>query len=434
MYNKRKKQQSPQPSTAFLSRFSAKLSPLSAIYLKKKLKTDARGCLYIRCSFNGVRSEKSTGIWLSEEQWDSGEQVVSGNPELTQRIWAAKNSFVELLTDGLNYSQQVTGMEPSIKVAAQLVKGKCFIPETILEIFDHEIGRMREKKGEGFSQSNIQKHEISRTHLAEFLWTQLGKKDALFREINKKFIEDLVDFIRTEKGCQHNTTMKHIAIFKKIYKVALDNRWTENNPFVGIKLGLKPVRFEYLTQEELDRISAKVFSTDRLNLVKDYFIFCCYSGLAYIDLMSLKRSNIRDYLSKTWINIHRKKTNVEASVPLMAPARMILEKYQPDWRRLPDNTCLFKKISNQKLNSYLKEVADICGIVKEVHFHMSRHVFATTVTLANNVPIESVSKMLGHSKITMTIKHYARVIDQKISRDMEALSRQLDERFAAGTT
>lgn len=239
---------------------------------------------------------------------------------------------------------------------------------------------------------------------------------------------DFIDFVKAEKKCSHNTTIKHVQIFKKMYKIAFDNRWVEANAFAGIKLGLKRVTRHILSQEEIDRIAEKKLQSQRIELARDYFIFSCYTGLAYIDLMELRRKNLRENFGRTWINIERVKTNVTATIPILAPAKMILEKYYPNWKNADPETRIFHTLSNQKLNSYLKEVADVCGIDKQISFHIARHTFATTVTLANNIPIETVSKMLGHSRISMT-QHYAKVIDQKVARDMQQLGQLLDDQY-----
>lgn len=398
---------------------------LAAVYIKKRNKADTSGILYMRCCMDGQRVERSLGIFLNEIEWDPQNERIIGEDEISFHIKKQKEDFIRELKEAFFVAKQSGSFYSDLKTASAILKGKLRIPETILDIFEDELDRMRNNEGEGYSDANIQKHEVCRNHLIEFLKVKYKKTDINLSQINKQMILDFIDFLRTKKACQHNTAMKHVQIFKKMYKVALDNRWIDHNAFAGIKLGLKEVKRDILSQEELDSMMHKKFASSRLGQVRDYFVFSCYSGLAYIDLSNLKKKNLTDYLGQCWINIERTKTNVAAVIPLLTPARHILDKYNPEWKKAPAESLLFKTISNQKMNSYLKEIAVLCNIEKELTFHLARHTFATTVTLANNIPIETVSRMLGHSRITMT-QHYSKVIDQKIARDMSDLIRQLE--------
>lgn len=192
------------------------------------------------------------------------------------------------------------------------------------------------------------------------------------------------------------------------------------NAFANFKFKIKVVERECLTEVELERLLNLKFEQERLVYVKDLFLFSCFTGLAYIDIKNLKRQNIIFNEGIFWIKSRRTKTGIEASVPLLHPAKSILEKYNQGWVQSPENHSLFHMISNQKMNAYLKEIAVCSQIKKVVTFHLARHTFATTVALLNSVPIETVSKMLGHSRITMT-QHYSRVIDTKIAKDAQQL-------------
>jgi site-specific recombinase XerD len=410
------------------SRFRQQHLPTSKIYIKKKHKEDDHGWLYVRVYYHGKVAEKSLGLELQETCFDAATETIINNPKLTQEIWRDKQEYVTAITDGLSLAQQATGLTPTLKDAVDVVNGKTYLPETIMDIFDYEIERMKKSKGPGSTKANIQKHQVCRNHFAAMLQSEYGRTDVMLRELSKKIIQSFMDYLGTIGGCAHNTVVKHTQVLKKMFRIALDNRWVDHNPFAGIKLGCRAVKKHVLSQEEVDRIANWKFTTPRIAVVRDLFIFSCYSGLAYLDLMGLQRKNLNDYLGRTWINIHRTKTDVAASIPLLPPARFILEKYQRSWRDLPAEALIFPDYSNQKINSYLKEIADICGIEKKLHFHLARHVFATTITLANNIPIESVSKMLGHTKINMT-QIYAKVIDQKINNDIEQLAQSLENKY-----
>lgn len=426
--NDRNRFSNHQPMNQSMNQYSlieSKDSIIATLYIKKRNKTDTSGILYLRCTMDRQRVERSIGIFLSEKEWDPENEIIIGDDEINFHIKQQKEKIVRELKEAFFIAEQSMSSNADLKIANAIMKGKLSIPETILEIFEDELFRMRNNEGDGFSDANIQKHEVCRNHLTEFLKFKYNKKDIIIGQINKQFILDFLNFLRTQKQCQHNTSIKHLQVFKKMYKVALDNRWIDHNAFVGIKLGLKEVKRDILTQEELDRMIEKNFASNRLGQVRDYFVFSCYTGLAYIDLTNLRRKNLSDYLNRCWINIERTKTNISAVIPLLTPARLILEHYNPNWKNTPAESLIFKTISNQKLNAYLKEIAVLCNIEKELTFHLARHTFATTVTLANNIPIETVSKMLGHSRITMT-QHYSKVINQKVARDMEDLINQLE--------
>ena len=208
--------------------------------------------------------------------------------------------------------------------------------------------------------------------------------------------------------------------FKKIIRVALANEWIIKDPFSKIKLTFKKVEKFFLTEEELKTIIDKKFHIERLQHVKDIFIFGCFTGLAYVDIKKLTPENlVVGPDGKKWINTMRTKTGSKSNIPLLPITEGIIEKYHDDPYCVIHNV-LLPVLSNQKLNSYLKEIADICGINKTLTTHIARHTFATTVTLNNDIPIETVSKMLGHSSIKMT-QTYARLLDKKVGQDMEKL-------------
>lgn len=210
------------------------------------------------------------------------------------------------------------------------------------------------------------------------------------------FLTDFYIYLRTECKCNENTSSKFMQLFKHIIIIAKNNAIINGDLFANYKIKIKRVDRGYLTQEELDILMQKQFSIPRLEHIRDIFIFSCYTGLAYIDVKNLNHSHIKtSFDGKLWIMTKRQKTNVEVNVPLLEIPLMILKKYE---NKLPNNQ-LLPVPSNQKLNAHLKEIADICGIEKRLTFHLARHTFATTTTLTNGVPIETVSKMLGHTNI-----------------------------------
>jgi len=214
--------------------------------------------------------------------------------------------------------------------------------------------------------------------------------------------------------------MKYLANFKKIVLRCLKNGWLQKDPFLGFNMAKKEVERTALTEHELEKLCSTRFSIERLEIVKNIFLFSCYSGLAYADVQKLKRSEIRIGVDgEKWIFTKRQKTDVSSRIPLLPPALKILDRFEEH----PECKCkdrVLPVLSNQKMNSYLKEIADVYGINKNLTYHIARHTFATTVTLSNGVPIETVSKMLGHRNIKTT-QHYAKILDKKISDDMKNL-------------
>jgi len=263
-------------------------------------------------------------------------------------------------------------------------------------------------------------------YVKEFLKSRLKTSDLLLAHLSYKFLADFEHYLRSYTPLDHhtsmgnNTVMKHIERLRKMINVAIKNEWLERDPFAKFQAKFIRNDREFLSQDDLEKIEAKEFKVLRLQWAKDLFIFSCFTGLAYCDVMRLTPQNISLGIDgEYWIMTSRKKTNQPVRVPLLPKALNIVEKYRNHPRALASGT-LFPNLSNQKINAYLKEIADLCSIEKNLTFHLARHTFATTVTLTNGVPIETVSKMLGHTSIRTT-QIYAKVIENKVSQDMLSL-------------
>ncbi len=254
--------------------------------------------------------------------------------------------------------------------------------------------------------------------MKSFIASKYHKSDFELKQIKHGFIEDFEFYMKTVKHTSHNSTMKHIKNFKKIVKHALANNLIDNDPFVNFKITNKKVDRGFLTNKELTILMHKKFSIDHLQTVKDCFVFSCFTGLAHSDLKRLSPENLQlDDNNKLWIITKRVRTNSQSNIPVLPVVAEIIEKYS-EHPYCQDKNVILPVLSNQKMNAYLKEIGDLCGIEKKFTSHLARHTFATTVTLNNDVPIESVSKMLGHSSLEMT-KIYARLLDKKVGKDME---------------
>lgn len=273
----------------------------------------------------------------------------------------------------------------------------------------------------------MERYETSLRHTIEFLEWKYNVQDIDVREINPAFVANYEFWLRTVRKCENNTTVKYIKNFQKIINIYIANDWMTKNPFINYKSKLTPVIPNFLDENQLKIICEKEFKSERLTLVKDIFVFSCYTGLAYVDIQTLTADNISIGLNgRRWITTKRTKTKKDVRLPILPIADEILSKYSNHPKCLNENKVL-PILSNQKMNAYLKEISDICEVGFDLTFHTARHTFATTVTLNNGVPLETVSKMLGHSSLKMT-QHYAKLLDKKIGSDMDLLLEKLEKK------
>jgi len=283
---------------------------------------------------------------------------------------------------------------------------------TLLGLFDQHNKEKKLLIGKTITESTYDKYRITRDHLAEFLEKDYHLSDISLKDINHKFICDFELFLLTTRGCAENTTAKYIQFFKHIIIIAIKNEYIYKNPFAEYSIQIKKVDRGYLTQGEVEILMNQKFETQRLEKMRDVFVFCCFTGLSYIDVKNLTEGNIRtSFDGNLWIMGKRGKTDVSYNVPLLDIPEKILDKYKG---KLENR--LLPVINNQNCNTYMKEIGTLCGIKKNLTFHLSRHTFAT-LTLSKGVSIESVSKMLGHTNI-QTTQIYARITDEKIGNDM----------------
>ncbi|MGB5237770.1 MAG: site-specific integrase, partial [Flavobacteriaceae bacterium] len=272
----------------------------------------------------------------------------------------------------------------------------------------------------------------SQKYILLFVKKKYKADDIELSELDYKFILNFESFLRNYKPRHYqnrignNAVMKHIQRLRRMITLAYQIEWLDHDPFSKFKQKLTPTHRGFLTSEELERIEELHIESLRLKTVRDLFVFSCYTGISYIDLMLLTNESLVLGMDKTnWIVTERQKTRNSVKIPLLAKALVIIERYKYDKRSLINGT-LFPRISNQKINAYLKDVAQLAKIKKNLTFHMARHTFATTVTLTNGVPIETISKMLGHRKLTTT-QIYAKVIERKVSDDMQVLREKLEK-------
>ena len=277
--------------------------------------------------------------------------------------------------------------------------------------------------GHTISKESLQKYSVLRRHFFEFLVHRYKRKDIGLMELTPAIIQDFELYLTTVASCAYNTAVKKMKTLKTVTIYALKRGYLLQDPFRDHHFHLTPVDRGFLTDEEILKIANKELTIPRLALVRDLFLFSCFTGLAYIDVANLRREHLVTMNGKTWIMTRRKKTKVESNILLLDIPKAIIEKYSPS--TTPKDGKLFPILSNQKMNAYLKEIADVCGLQKRLTFHLARHTFAT-MSLSKGVPMESVSKMLGHTNIKTT-QIYARITSKKIEHDMEQLAGKLDK-------
>jgi integrase len=295
---------------------------------------------------------------------------------------------------------------------------------TFLEVFDKVIDKKTLLKGQGNTPATIQKYKRCRTHLVNFLQSCYKRSDICFDQLNLIFMEDFEVYMKTTGGCEHNSTMKYIQTLKTIFRVAKARNITASDPFLGFKISMRTVDREILNEEELQRIITTPMPTRYMEQSREVFVFACFTGLSYIDLKNLRMQHIVNENGLYWIRTKRQKSSVPSHIPLLQIPFDIIRKHHPELTASDPLLSVLPVTSNQKINCALKKIARQCRIHKDLTFHIARHTFATTVTLNNDVPIESVSKMLGHKRIATT-QHYAKIVDKKVAHDMQALDGRL---------
>lgn len=395
---------------------------LSILFYVKRAKANPEGQvpIYLRITVDGSRLEFTVKRYVSPEKWSTEQNRMKGNSEESRTV----NTFLDIMKSRV-YEIQKNLIHEGKEVKAESIKnillGIDDRKRMLIPIFEDHNRRMEALIGKEYAKGTLTRYKTCLSHTKEFLKWKFNVSDIEITQIDHAFISDFEFFLRTEKTCANNSAVKYIKNFGKIIRICLANRWLKYDPFLCYDSKFVEVQRQFLGDDELFALSEKEFAVERIAQVRDIFLFSCYTGLAYIDTKNLKRENIGIGIEGgKWIFTSRQKTKTRSNIPLIPQAWEIIEKYREHPQCVVKGT-LLPVLSNQKMNSYLKEIADLCGIKKELTFHIARHTFATTVTLSNGVSIESVSKMLGHKSIKTT-QHYAKILDKKVSDDMSGLS------------
>lgn len=403
-------------------------STFSILFFLRRIRTNKNGehPIYCRLTIQGKSKEFSTNVWIANEKWNPTSAKLIGSNESAKTANYTLNSIkqnlqsirTELLSNGKSVSAETI-------VNAHL--GKESNQNTLMQI--HEYYNEQHIKpliGKDYALGTYKRFVTSLSHIKEFMNYKYKITDIPLKELDYPFAADYDFYLRTKRECANNSTIKYIKNLKTVINYAVNRGWIGNNPLDKYTEKLSRVEKEFLTFKELSAIENKIFDNERLSEVRDCFIFCCYTGLAYADSAKLSKENITlNADGKKQISIKRTKTDIAANVPLLSKALAIIEKYEENEYCIYKNRLLPLK-TNQKQNEYLKEIADLCGVNKKLTTHTARHTFATLM-ITNGVSVESVSSMLGHTNIRTT-QIYAKIVNEKVFNEMDKVEQLLSSK------
>ena len=398
----------------------------SLLFYPKKSKslTDQTVPIYLRITIDGKRSEISSKRYIDVQKWNTAAQRLNGKSEEVKSV----NEYLKTLERQV-FDTHKTLMDDGKIVTAETLKNKLTgvveKPLMLLSVFEQHNKDIEALIGNGYSKPTWVKYNTTKVHIVNFLKWKYKISDISLTDLNYQVLSDFEFYLKSQLKIGQNTTSKYSMNFKKVVSECVLKKWIVGDPFAEFKIKILPTAPTFLFDYELDAIERKEFKIQRLSQVRDLFVFSCYTGLSFIDVFKLTPGHIAIGIDgEKWIFTDRQKGGIPSHIPLLPAAIKIIAKYK-DHPVTINTQKLLPVLSNQKMNAYLKEIADLCGIDKNLTYHVARHTFATSVTLSNDVPIESVSKMLGHTKLKTT-QHYAKILDKKVSNDMKALR----EKFA----
>ena len=380
-----------------------------------RVRKDGTTSIEVVLTVNGERCAFSTGKKVKSCNWDKNKQQVKGKDEEAQSL----NNYLKAIKAKL-YQKEAELLERGFVITAELLRDAYFDKveslkeKSLFEVFEEHNQEQEKLVGNGVSKATYWISVYTVRLLKEFVQQKYKREDLYLRELNLNFIQSFHSFLRIDKGMAQNSSTKHLKLLKKIINLAVANSYMSINPFITYKVEREPVEIDFLDEEELRKIINFDTPLPRLERAKDMFLFGCFTGLSYIDIKTLTPEHFeKDNAGRIWIKKRRVKTGVLSRIPLLPIAKLILDKYKGGEKLLPIQ-------DPADINKYLKDIAILCDIKKRITFHTSRHTFASTVTLANNISLEVVSKMLGHTNTRMT-NHYAKLIDKCIGEQMDKL-------------
>lgn len=391
-----------------------------------KIKTTQIRYVYLRVTVDGVPKETSTKMKWDAKRWDQEAGKAIGTKEdakiLNYFLEALVTKINQFRTELIKQDETVT----SLKII-NFVNGKTISKAKVLQEFKEHNDELLALVPTEYAMGTYTRFVTARSHVQEFIFFKYQQEDLEFRELNYEFIKDYEFYLKTVRKCSNNTSLKYISNFKKIVLRAIAKEIISKDPFILFKRKKVKVKKDPLTRSELSLLEKKQFESERLNTVRDIFIFQCYTGLAYIDVFQLKKTDIKDGLDgRLWIISKRQKTKSKTDIPLLPKAIELLEKYK-DHPVCIKRGSVLPVVSNQKMNEYLKEIAILSKVHCVLCTHKARRTFASTVTLNNGVPIHVVKELLGHYSVKQT-EDYAITEQDSINKEMTDLTQRLSEK------
>lgn len=396
---------------------------LHILFFLYRSKTNEKGTspIFCRLTLNSKRKQFSTGFFLKEQYWNNQTQRFRGNSIDAQHI----NAGIESIRTKLLKSYDELAKEKTSFIVDDVYNrfsGNDKEYKTLLQAFGYHNQKMKELVGKDYVKATYDKFVVIQSHIEDFIKNTYNVSDYPLIEIKLKFLHDLDHYLKVDKGHNQNTINKVIERVKKVVRIAVGNGWITADPFMLYQKKKYVKEVVFLSNQELKKLETHRFAQDRLEAVRDCFIFSCYTGLAYNEAALLAVEHLQlDDNGILWIEMIRQKTQRPIAVPVLPRAMKVLRKYGYP----KDEGLLLPAISNQKMNSYIKEVAEVVGINKHLTHHIARKTFASTVLLSNDIPIEIVSFLLGHSKTATTEHHYAKVVKGSVLKHISKLGKKL---------
>jgi len=399
------------------------LHHFSVLFFIYKSKTNNKGYspIFCRVTLDGVRKQFSTGSTIKEQQWNNNTQRYKGISDDARLV----NDNLKTIEQKLHDAYNLIVKEKELFFIDDIYNrftGSDKEYKTLLQAFEYHNKKMKALVGKDYVKATHDKFVVIQSHIADFIRHQYNRPDYPLFEIKLNFLSDLDYYLKTEKNQNQNTINKLVERVKKVMKIAVGNGWIATDPFLLYQKKKYIKEVVFLTNQELKKLEKHKFAQERLGVVRDCFIFSCYTGLAYNEAATLSREHLQlDESGTLWIDMIRQKTKRPIAVPLLPKALRLIKSYG-----YPDNSgLLLPIISNQKMNSYLKEIAEIVGINKVLTHHIARKTFASTVLLNNDIPLEIVSFLLGHSKTETTELHYAKIVRENVMHHINDLNKKL---------
>ena len=392
-----------------------------AFFIKRtRMLSNGEAPIYMRITIDGTRADMGIGRSVVLQEWDTVGGKVNSKTKESKNL----SKYIESLryqVSNLFYEIESQYDDLNALLLRQIFLGGDPEEKTLLSIHTEYNEKVEKLIGIDYRKSTHVRYKTSYKHLENFIKTFYSKSDISIKKVDHTFVTEYDSYLKIKGKLTHNSAIKYHKNLKKLLAHSRANQWISHDPYANYKLSVKKTDRGYLDDKELGRLIKHEFSIERLSVVRDCFLVSCFTGLAYADLERLTKNNLSEHKDGSlWIKINRLKTDITSSVPVLKIVHDIIERYQYH-PVCVEKGKLLPVSSNQKMNNYLKEIAVSCNIEQDLSTHLARHTFATTVTLNNDVPIESVSKMLGHTSLKTT-KIYARLLDKKVGQDMSKLN------------